>query len=123
MLDKNKWIETKKWEDTISSFNAFDVWKYGTHIYYSAGENSHYELIDDKWVKKSWNGKNDFSGKDIWTDGSNVYISDNEKQYILNGNNWEPKQWEGLNELYAPAIWTDGENYYYITKDIIYKFK
>ena len=68
-----------------------------------------------KWEPKSWNGFSNISGYNIWTDGENIYYSNDTKQYVLNRetSTWEPKTWNGLTAFYGEDIWTDGNDIYY----------
>lgn len=65
----------------------------------------------------SWNGLNDFTGKNVWTDGENIYYSSEDEQFILNEetNTWETKVWYGIDDVVFDGenVWTDGENIYY----------
>jgi len=85
-------------------------------------------LKDNQWIKKEWQGLNEFYGCNVWSDGTNIYYSgveeiedefDSEKvtkivkQYILDGNTWEEKNWQGFTEFYGSHVWTDGKNMYY----------
>ena len=118
VLDKstNTWI-SKVWNG-LQSFNGDNVWTDGTHIYYSRSKigiskscrkykyatmlnEKHYILNTNTntWELKVWNGFTDFNGKDIWTDGSNIYCSHVSKHYILNTltDTWDIQTWTGLN--------------------------
>ena len=91
------------------------IWTDGTNIYYSYDE--HQAVIqDDTWVKKTWNGTNDFCGYYVWTDGTNTYLSGRLSgktyHYVLQGDTWASKSWGGTNYFTAKDIWTDGENFY-----------
>ena len=49
----------------------------------------------------------------VWTDGTNIYYSNEAAQYKLNGTTWEPMTWSGLTSFYGQYVWTDGNNIYY----------
>ena len=65
--------------------------------------------------KKTWKGLTNFEGQFIWTDGKNIYYSEDDKQYVLNGDTWEPKTWNGLTSFKGTCVWSDGTNMYYTT--------
>ena len=71
------------------------------------------------WSTKTWNGLTSFSSKYIWTDGTNIYYSDDSEQYvqyILNKTTvtWITKSWvTPLIQLDAKYIWTDETDIYY----------
>ena len=65
-----------------------------------------------------WNGIIVLDGKNIWTDGNNVYYSKGSFQYVLDKSTstWNKHKWNGLfnsNYLDREYIWTDGDNIYY----------
>ena len=68
-------------------------------------------------VDFNWNTErpSSFSGQFIWTDGTNVYYSSNENQYVFDreSSSWEQMIWNGLANFSGNNIWTDGENVYY----------
>lgn len=72
--------------------------------------------VKGSWQPMEWNGNNNFSSSDVWTDGVNQYIGLN---YRLNKatNTWEEMTWnwegEALSSLTANFVWTDGQNCYY----------
>ena len=61
---------------------------------------------------KTWNGFTSIVGRDIWTDGENIYYSFNNSQYILDKSTstWVPTTW--WLTFSGRDIWTDGENIY-----------
>ena len=67
------------------------------------------------WAVKTWNRLTNFEGNNIWTDGTNIYYSYNDTQYVLNRNSatWSTKAWNGLTNFTGAYVWTDGENIYY----------
>ncbi len=75
----------------------------------------------------SWNGLTEFNGDCVWTDGQNVYYSNNLEQYVLNKetSTWEEKIWNGsMTYPVGRDIWTDGQSFYceesYILNDKTY---
>lgn len=69
-------------------------------------------IIDFNWNTEK---PTSFSGQFIWTDGTNVYYSSNENQYVFDreSSSWEQMIWNGLTNFSGSNIWTDGENVYY----------
>lgn len=44
-----------------------------------------YPFVKTKeWIQKVWNGLDYFEGQYIWTDGTNIYYSNGNTQYVLN---------------------------------------
>ena len=68
-------------------------------------------------TEKTWNGLTSFNGDNVWTDGTNIYYSSYDEQYVLNGDTWETKTWNGLTNFYGSDVWTDGTNTYYSSYD------
>ena len=73
----------------------------------------------DDWNPKTWNSLMNFYGGGVWSDGENMYYSENTDQYILNKSTstWIPKTWTGLSSIDGWYIWTDGEDVYYSDYD------
>jgi len=139
VLKNGKW-ESKTWGG-YQNFNSDFIWTDGTNIYYS-DEEKQYILNGNTWediiwyclsdcehstfINKTWTGLNDFSGENIWTDGTNIYYSNEVQnngttgQYILKNGQWEPKNWSGFAPKYGENIWTDGTNIYYSQSSIQY---
>lgn len=85
------------------SINVFEEW---------VGTNKN-------WAEKEWPGSyNAIYGRQVWTDGTNIYHSygGSSGSYVLNKTTgrWLKKSWSGS---YYPNngqyVWTDGENTYY----------
>lgn len=126
--------ETSTWEvafwvkrvvDETSMFypDGMNIWtnELTNTVYYSSGEEQ-YVLNKDtmEWETMVWNGLTNFKALNVWTDGQDIYLSDNydsSKQYVLNQetSTWEEKVWNGLTNIIAGAIWTDGINVYHST--------
>ena len=68
----------------------------------------------DTWESITWQGFTNIIGDNIWTDGDNVYYSNNSDQYVLNKSTstWEPKTWEGCSDFLGAAVWKVGNNIY-----------
>lgn len=68
-----------------------------------------------KWIKKTWNGLTNFNPDYIWTDGTDIYYSDNNSQYVLDKatSTWVEKTWNGLTSFMGKQVWTDGTDMYY----------
>ena len=92
--------------------------------YYATAKTVSVEVLRNKtkvWVNKTWNGyvpSNWNTEYYVWTDGDDVYYSNNSQQYVLNKatSTWETKTWGGLTSFVASNVWTDGDNIYYSNK-------
>ena len=76
----------------------------------------HLELTNKKiWDQKTWSGLSNFDGSFVWTDGTDIYYSNNNYQYVLDKSTftWSVKTWNGLLYFYRENIWTDGTDIYY----------
>mgnify|MGYP004443444307 CR=1 FL=1 len=78
-LIDGKWA-IKEWNKSIPY--GIRVWSMNNKTYYSSW-GTHYELIDGKWAIKEWDGKSDFSGEYIWTDGKYGHYAYNGVQYKI----------------------------------------
>jgi hypothetical protein len=65
----------------------------------------------DTWVEKAWNieAPDDFSVDWFWCDGTYVYYSRYDEQYVFKNGVWEEKDWGGI-EPNGRYIWSDGVN-------------
>ena len=79
----------------------------------SLNNNNATQTSFTKWVPTTWKGLTSFSGRNIWTDGKNIYYSWASNQYVLSGDTWVCKTWNGLREIDGSKIWSDGTNIYY----------
>ena len=68
----------------------------------------------DTWSQKTWSGLRSIDGNKVWTDGKDIYYSNN-SQYVLNRqtSTWETKNWGSRTPYYGHNIWTDGDNIYF----------
>jgi len=76
----------------------------------------HLELSDSKiWDAKTWTGLTYFAGSSVWTDGTDIYYSYGNSQYVLDKSTstWIAKTWTGLTYFEGVYIWTDGTDVYY----------
>ncbi len=121
-LEKYNALELINYNDVIDTGAC--LWTDGVDIYYSRGIQYVLNKETSTWVEKTWGGLYPSHGYYVWTDGENVYCSDDEKQYILDKatSTWEAKTWIGNNNLYGHCVWTDGENYYFTHHNQTYKF-
>ncbi len=93
-----------------------NIWVKDNLIYFN--NQSKYCVLDEEnltWTENTlgWLGFTQFDGKNVWTDGENIYYSSSNHQYILKGTRtWEIKAWN-ISYIAAENIWTDGENIYY----------
>ena len=71
--------------------------------------------VSECFNKKTWFGLSSFYGDCTWSDGENIYYSDNSTQYVLDKSTstWSQKIWNGLSSFIGYCIWTDEENIYY----------
>lgn len=75
------------------------------------------QVVLDTWEYVRWSGTGSFYGRNVWSDGISVYMSDGtSSQYVKdpNSNTWTAKSWTGINaqSLYGQNVWFDGTNYY-----------
>ena len=72
-------------------------------------------IYDKIWYMKDSLETCSITGRDVWTDGNNIYYSLGNVQYILDRatSTWVNKTWTGLTNATGANIWTDGENIYY----------
>ena len=102
-LDSNvKAVEFNGSEVDVVEFNGVEVWR-----------KAH--PISDNWITKTWIGLTEFGGNRVWTDGDNIYYSNNSEQYVLDKSTstWAEKTWTGLTSFRGDYVWTDGDNIYY----------
>lgn len=68
----------------------------------------------DTWSQKTWSGLRSIDGNKVWTDGKDIYYSNN-NQYVLNRqtSTWETKNWGSREPYYGHNVWTDGDNIYF----------
>ena len=73
------------------------------------------ERFIPRWTAKTWTGLTNFIGRDIWTDGTDIYYSNYSVHYVLNKSTstWTAKTWTGLTSFNGSNIWTDGTDIYY----------
>ena len=143
-LDKNDYITYKS--TNFSSFTQHifknnndsdfkpigrSVWTDGINIYDSSAPADYsyswqYKLNKQTniWIPITWNGFNYISAEYLWTDGFNIYYSNNDLQYVLDTrtNTWMPKTWIGISNFSAKEIWKDGNNIYCCHDNQHYKF-
>lgn len=65
------------------------------------------------WGEKTWGGYSNIQGNYIWEHNGNLYHSEGESQYVLNGDTWEEKVWNGSTSVYGYDIFhINGVAYY-----------
>lgn len=79
VLDNGSW-KTKTWNIDADSYY---IWTDGTSVYHSKKGNGHYVLIGETWEPMVWKGVTDFSGSDVWCDGTNIHLDSDGKHYVL----------------------------------------
>lgn len=67
------------------------------------------------WQPQPWSGLDDFLGRNIWTDGTNIYYSNGAQQYQLDKakSTWSTKEWHGLTNFSGVDIWVKDNEIYY----------
>lgn len=111
VFDKETLTWSKKnWINPPPDMYGRYIWSDGDNIYSlywanstSSGNENSYILNKEtgEWTKKSWNGLDKtqkFMGSYIWTDGENIYESNEGYHYMLNKetDTWVEKKWNGL---------------------------
>jgi len=115
--------ENKSWSRYSNIFGN-NVWfaknSFGTtFIFYSNGTiqkrlyGKYESYSNDSWSDYSWSGISNFYGKNVWTDGTNTYMSDGTNQYILdvtsnpNSPSWVQKTWDsqGYTNIIGEDVW------------------
>lgn len=114
-------------ESAITDCTGYYIWTDRTNIYFSNDYN-HYIFNKEisAWEPKVWEWEStianqSFSGRNVWTNGTDIYISATSKQWVLDGNTWKVKTWNWKIDdsvtttpeiLRAECVWTDGEDIY-----------
>lgn len=111
---------------------ATGIWTDGETVYYSYGRFSiSYTYVLDKrtfsWFFQSedrYNGSTMWTGREVWTDGTNTYLNYSSDSYVWDKTtrSWKQKTWQGATIVTGANIWqANGEIYYgstyYLTKD------
>jgi hypothetical protein len=69
------------------------------------------------WSTMTWWGFTSFVGNKIWTDGTDIYYSQDSDQYVLDKSThtWSTMIWTGYTNFYGgrSSIWTDGTDIYH----------
>ena len=83
------------------------------------------DKFDKNWTAKTWTGLSSLSGSRTWTDGTDIYYSNANMQYVLDKSTstWSAKTWNGLTNFEGNRILTDGNNIYYLNNDNQYVLK
>ena len=71
----------------------------------------------------TWTGLTRFPGNMIWTNGENIYYSNESNHYVLDKSTstWSQMTWTGLTYFSGDRVWTDGDNIYYSSVSIQYQ--
>lgn len=121
-LDKS----TSTWSEMTSPFGTDTpgkcVWTDGDNYYASWG-SSYQKLINPETLAVSdvqWNGYTDLNSQYIWSDGTNIYYSEEIYQKVLDKatSTWNNKTWSGITysgviNFSAEYVWSDGTHIYY----------
>lgn len=70
----------------------------------------------------AWENFESIDGRHVWLDNSgNIYYSNGNNQYVLEGDTWEAVTWNGLSSFIGSDVWYDnGGNIYYSDGDAQY---
>ena len=107
--DLSNYIQKSATEGLVMNDGSIDTSKH-VHLQPTGSE------LSGEVQSKTWSGLNSFYGSLIWTDGDNIYYSNNTYQYMLDKttNTWNTKIWNNQpNSFTGTDIWTDGDNIYY----------
>lgn len=109
--EQNKWV-AKSWTGAGPYIGNY-VWHDGNDIYYSNSQDqTKLDRETGKWVNV-YRSKQINYGYHIWTDGINMYASEN-GNYVLSNGNWVAKTWPGsLAPEDGERIWNHNGNTYY----------
>lgn len=68
---------------------------------------------------KTWEGISAFTGEKIWSDGTDIYYSNDANQYVLDKatSTWSQKTWNGLTNFSATDLWVDPDGDVYYSHD------
>lgn len=128
---------TSYWEDCFSGFTADfsnGLWTDGVHYYYSYNDHNFiYNKDTGSWESISWTLPSGVAsyllkGKDIWSDGDDIYLSHTDAGYNMSyaftgytsthlklnkaTNIWETMTWNGTDSFSGSGVWSDGEHIY-----------
>ena len=72
------------------------------------------DITSEAWESKSWSGIQSFDGWEVWSNGANIFYSNESTQKVLNKstNTWSDITWDETIQK-GHDIWSDGENIYY----------
>ena len=107
--DLSNYIEKSNTEGLVMNDGTIDTSKH-VHLQPTGSE------LSGELQSKTWSGLNSFYGSLIWTDGDNIYYSNNTYQYMLDKttNTWNTKIWNNQPSSFSSRdVWTDGDNIYY----------
>jgi hypothetical protein len=119
VLDKS----TSTWNDKtwsgLTSVERSYIWTDGTDTYYSNGTTQ--KVLDKStstWNDVTWSGleSNTFEGIGVWTDGDNIYFSDDYRFLRIDVTNLKLGEIIFYTNYYSNSsenIWTDGTDTYY----------
>ncbi|MBR5862184.1 MAG: hypothetical protein IKZ08_02540 [Bacteroidales bacterium] len=106
----------------MTDFTGTHVWTDGLNVYYSVSRSDpdnpgsyiqiHRVLVDGEWETKEFGGSSYIDGGGIWTDGVDMFYSNNGAHYVLKDGAWVHKYWGSCNTFLASNIWSDGSSIY-----------
>ena len=93
-----------QWVDAPSGGDSEPTYNLGKYI----------PILNKVSGNRSWSGLTYFDGRNVWTDGKDIYYSNGSEQYKLTGNRvWTAQSWNNFTNIIGIDVWTDGENIYY----------
>ena len=115
--ENNEW-KPMNWSNSgLPYFKGQNVWHNGDDTYCDG-----YKLDkENKTWTQVYSNIFDGTGRNIWTDGENLYYSYGSYQKVYNKTNdsWDNKTWN-ISNLYGMYIWSLGDNVYYSNNDTQY---
>ena len=114
--DLSNYIEKSATEGLVMNDGSIDTSKH-VHL-----QPTGYSGLTGEVQAKTWNGYTPSGGQYIWTDGENIYYSQNNNQYVLDKSTstWNTKSWNSSIYPHGTYIWTDKENIYYSNSNLQY---
>ena len=92
--------------------DGYDIWSDGEYACHQEDYFNLYVCKGDTWEKGPYHNADNASL--IWTDGTNIYQSYYNADYVLNKETgeWDKKTWNGFSAFVGDNVWTDGTNIY-----------
>lgn len=114
-------------ESIIDDWDDRDVYYYKGGVYYSAGIGKHYKLNGTSWDRVSWEGLNDFYGRDVYVDSKKkmIYLKGEQQAYYDESTERWLVMSTNIPNPQGRFIFqgTNGYSYYSENSDKVYKIK